>query len=137
MSAIILSSAPGVGVTNLPQEPLPEFDLSFVRDRVAREHPNWSQDRLANAELDYRFYLARCKTPHQASLSPSSDADEFWHAHILYTREYARDCQNYFGHFLHHVPLAEGDCGEDGECKTQCYVRPGKCGDELTTWSGH
>lgn len=39
-------------------------------------------------------------------LVPSPDVDEIWHAHILHTREYARDCEDVFGPggFLHHSP---------------------------------
>lgn len=37
-------------------------------------------------------------------LVPTREIDEFWHNHILYTREYARDCECIFGKFLHHDP---------------------------------
>jgi hypothetical protein len=44
-------------------------------------------------------------------LVPPPDIDTFWHQHILFTREYARDCERLFGTFLHHRP-ASGEAGE-------------------------
>lgn len=37
-------------------------------------------------------------------ISPSSQVDEVWHEHILDTRVYFDDCQNLFGHIIHHSP---------------------------------
>ena len=104
---------------------LPDFDLSKVVSRVAKENPDWSQDRLRDAEDSYRAYLAACKLSAK-KLSPAPDADEVWHAHILHTREYARDCGSYFGYFLHHVPTeteigaGDADCQGDSSACTSC-----------------
>lgn len=117
----------------------PNFDLTHIMKRVARNHPDWSAERLTLAESDYRFFLAKVKEDESGKHSPSPDVDEVWHAHILFTRQYASDCSSYFGYFVHHVPTVDGDCGEccsgddcgaDGDCKTQCYLRPGKCNVE-------
>ncbi len=35
---------------------------------------------------------------------PDKELDSFWHAHILDTMKYADDCEQIFGHFLHHFP---------------------------------
>ena len=83
---------------------LPTFDLSHIMGRVQKEHPDWSAERIQQAELMYRRYLALCKLYPQEQLAPSPDADEMWHAHILHTAHYERDCMEYFGYFLHHVP---------------------------------
>ena len=92
-----------------PQQPaliaLPTFDLSRQLARLAKEHPDWNSERLAAAEHDYRLFIQQCKLKPQSSNSPGRDADVVWHAHILFTRQYARDCQNYCGHFVHHNPL--------------------------------
>lgn len=34
-----------------------------------------------------------------------AEADELWHAHIVYTKRYRRDCQRVFGEFLDHNPV--------------------------------
>jgi len=39
-----------------------------------------------------------------AKLSPSARIDLGWHNLILFTREYADFCQQYFGEFIHHEP---------------------------------
>jgi hypothetical protein len=64
----------------------------------------WSQERAEDAERWYKcFMLLWAKYPN-AKIVPTADIDEFWHCHILDTRQYARDCENLFGRFIHHQP---------------------------------
>lgn len=88
-------------------------DLTKILKRVAKEHPEWSQQRLDDAEKGYREYMADVN--HDKTLSPSKDVDEVWHAHILHTIEYAGFCQFHFGRFIHHVPDENDRC--DSKCK--------------------
>jgi hypothetical protein len=83
----------------------PQFDLGLVMERVACEHPVWSENRLRTAELEYLQYMAMCKLHTRIALIPTIDADEVWHCHVLHTRQYREDCQNYFGYFLDHEPF--------------------------------
>jgi hypothetical protein len=39
------------------------------------------------------------------ALSPRSDIDNFWHAFLLFTREYQNWCKDNFGAFIHHDPF--------------------------------
>jgi hypothetical protein len=50
-----------------------------------------------------RFYTLLLKYP-QRRLCPSRFVDKVWHAHILDTIYYRRDCQNVFGRYLDHFP---------------------------------
>lgn len=79
-------------------------DLSFVIDRVKRDHPDWTEDRINAAVAEYREYLVYISANRNLHVLPPLDADEVWHAHIIHTREYAAFCQEHFGQFLHHVP---------------------------------
>ncbi|MFZ2253289.1 MAG: glycine-rich domain-containing protein-like [Minisyncoccia bacterium] len=88
-----------------PKVTLPAFDLSIVIERVARDHPDWSTERLTAAELEYRRYLALCKMEPKTALIPTLDADEVWHTHILHTIQYRGDCKSFFGYFLDHAPF--------------------------------
>lgn len=84
--------------------PLMGADLSFVIDRVKRDHPDWTEDRINAAVAEYREYLMYISASRNLHVLPPLDADEVWHAHIIHTREYAAFCQEHFGQFLHHVP---------------------------------
>lgn len=95
---------------------LPTFDLSKVVERVKSEHPDWSKDRLDNAAVEYRQFLAISKTSEGHGLIPSKDADEIWHAHIIHTIDYVRDCQAYFGYYLHHVPTGDNSVEDVRRC---------------------
>ncbi len=106
---------------------LPTFDLSRQMARVAKEHPDWSADRLAAAETAYRNFMRDCKLNPRSSNSPSVDADQVWHAHILFTRQYAKDCQDYCGQFVHHSPFDSVRKAADAvtaECCRPCDTDP-------------
>jgi hypothetical protein len=62
--------------------------------------------RCANA---YKNFLFLQKKYFSEFLTPSKEIDEFWHNHILHTKNYFQDCQAIFGHYLHHEPAAEED----------------------------
>jgi hypothetical protein len=80
-----------------------DLDLSSVRKRVKGFHP-------LLAEQEYRTFLTLYQQNPGKSVSPTPAADAFWHAHILDTLKYHRDCLALFGSFLHHVPGKLGYC---------------------------
>ena len=51
-----------------------------------------------------QYYLVALLDPLNAH-AVSRIVDEFWHAHILHTREYSSFCEDFIGAFMHHVPL--------------------------------
>lgn len=52
----------------------------------------------------YRKFLFLTHRFRDQAIVPTRKIDEVWHAHILDTEKYARDCQFVFGYFLHHFP---------------------------------
>jgi len=84
------------------------IDLKVISGRM-ENIPEWSKEKVALAEKEYRRFLYLIKMYPEESMVPSEEVDEFWHHHILDTRKYADDCQTLFGQFLHHNPnLAKG-----------------------------
>jgi hypothetical protein len=78
-------------------------DLTDVLNRVARTNAAWTPERLKAAEQGYREFLGALKLTPKMEVT-SKDVDEVWHNHILHTHQYARDCNAFFGRFMHHVP---------------------------------
>jgi hypothetical protein len=112
---------------------LPSFNLARQMARVTDKHPDWSEDRIRQAEVDYRLFLAGAKASTSKSHIPSRDVDEVWHAHILFTRQYQEDCMDYFGFYFHHEPfdrptarLEEAE-HSDKCCGTGCANKCGGC----------
>lgn len=64
----------------------------------------WNQLRAKAAIKGYRAFLVKHGEDPDHLQRPTRDVDEVWHLHILSTKRYAIDCQQLFGHFLHHVP---------------------------------
>ena len=82
--------------------------LGEISKRVGREHPEWSEARLSTAVCEYKKFIALCIICPNVGLGMcSADVDEIWHAHILYTMNYAKFCKAVAGRFLHHTPTSE------------------------------
>jgi hypothetical protein len=47
-------------------------------------------------------------------LAPPELVDEGWHAFLLFTEDYAKFCQQFFGKFIHHRPRRPEDIPGDG-----------------------
>lgn len=90
----------------LPVE-LPTFSLDYIRDQLATDsaYSTWQPARLDQAILEYRRFLALCRSYPHLPIGISEDADRVWHRHILNTRSYTDDCRLYFGYYFHHTPL--------------------------------
>ena len=96
--------------------PLPKFDLAHAMLRVKRLHPTLTDEQLAVAEQQYREYMLSVKNDPRRKMQPQSTlVDDIWHTHIyLCTRQYAADCEEYFGYFLHHAAICDGGgCSHD------------------------
>lgn len=100
----------------------PSFDLTDITARVRKENPDIAEADLIQGEKGYREFMRDAKLRPQDRQSPTLLVDKFWHAHILFTRKYARDCQDYFGFFLHHNPRSEEDriCDAGGCDRSIC-----------------
>lgn len=98
---------------------LPDFSLTAVMEKIAQTNNDWSTDRLAVAEQDYRYFLAQAKSK-AGHLAPSADVDEVWHTHIIFTQQYHADCDSYFGYYLHHLPSSPKDIAKNGLCTPPC-----------------
>ncbi|HXH74017.1 MAG TPA: hypothetical protein VNJ08_03580 [Bacteriovoracaceae bacterium] len=66
----------------------------------------WDLETALSIADMYRAFLYLCKTYTQQVIVPTREVDDFWHLHLLDTRNYIADCENIFGHYLHHFPYA-------------------------------
>jgi hypothetical protein len=64
----------------------------------------WSMERADYAEQQYKRWLFLRRKYEARSLPPSAEIDDLWHAHILDTQAYHRDCSYVFGEYFHHFP---------------------------------
>ncbi len=84
------------------------FALNFdqIKSKLMHETEGygWTQQQADQSEVEYKRYLVLLIKYPEETIVPSVYADKFWHGHILDTIKYAEDCDNIFGHFLHHYP---------------------------------
>ena len=76
------------------------------------EEAKMGKEECDLAEREYKRYLTLKKLYPSIELVPNKLLDEFWHAHILDTVAYHKDCDSVFGCYLHHFPYF-GIYGED------------------------
>jgi hypothetical protein len=83
-------------------EDLSELKLEPIKFKMTVDL-GWSSDFLNKIELEYRKFWKLVQSG-QSNLVPTKYVDEFWHYHILDTRKYHSDCEQFLGKFLHHFP---------------------------------
>ena len=72
--------------------------------RHLRKKRGWSTEHANDVEALYRRFLALKMVYRGRLICPTAEIGAFWHAHILDTRAYERDCYALFGHYVHHYP---------------------------------
>jgi hypothetical protein len=101
--------------TSKTWERIAALELGQVHAAIRRLHGgSWTERRLSAAETWYRRFLYLAALYPDTTLVPSGDIDIFWHAHILHTRQYLRDCNDVLGYFLHHEPADDSDGSTTG-----------------------
>lgn len=88
----------------LHREALYSWDLSLVR-RFMIEREGFSPEMAERVELEYRRFIELSYLYDGIVIVPSCKmVDEFWHAHVLFTKDYAVFCETVGERFLHHNP---------------------------------
>ena len=83
----------------------PILDSLTVKEKHSPTSPYLDKKVAENFCLQYQRYLyLMCKYRSDVKFSPSLGMDLIWHAHILDTMAYHRDCHHLFGRYLHHYP---------------------------------
>lgn len=91
------------------------LDLSYLVDAMCADAyplPRWTREDAETCCQMYKNFLLLQKKHLPTPLVPTREIDEFWHNHILYTKNYFTDCENIFGHYLHHEPAVAGESSE-------------------------
>lgn len=111
--------------TQTASQKVSSIDLSRVRERLITKEGMTPQS-AGKAIAAYRRFLTSIVADPMHNGEPSSMADKAWHAHILFTRDYERDCALLTGSFIHHEPfdstnrsLHSAKCGR-AVCKNAC-----------------
>jgi hypothetical protein len=101
------------------------IDLTIIKKKLLHPSTNedWTAEEFDKAEIEYKKFLTLHYLHPNANLVPTGAIDEIWHNHILNTRKYAEDCENAFGHFLHHFPSFGLNGKEDEEKLEEFYTK--------------
>ena len=95
-----------------------KIDLTLVKARTMRVF-KWDEDRANSAVQEYKKMLVMAKLG--VHVVPGKDIDEIWHSHILFTINYIKDCDYFFGYYLNHKP-SDGSTEEDNIKRKLSYI---------------
>lgn len=105
----MLNQAVATRSFHTPMVTRPTFDLHAIENALRGNHVLFGGTPLNELEITlsvqaYREFLYQHKLvgmPEQFEV-PSLQVDRVWHTHMVETRQYAADCDEYFGRMLHH-----------------------------------
>lgn len=92
------------------------LDLECIKFTLVTKS-KWSLEKADKVEAKYKGFLKTSYRNPEAMCMPDEETDAFWHAHILDTKKYAKDCDNTFGYFVHHFPYFGALPEEKAEAK--------------------
>jgi hypothetical protein len=104
----IMVSKTGVDETRLPEskrlfERASAWDMSQVKTHAVKKG-FFAADEIDQIHAAYVRFVALAASHDDGAIELSQKVDDFWHAHILFTEDYAAFCQAVAGRFLHHRP---------------------------------
>lgn len=83
-----------------------KWEFPHVREHLKFEHGLSDQDTL-KLENEYKKFMSALVSEKRYGEMPISEpVDQFWHTHILFTRDYTRFCQAVAGEYIHHTPTS-------------------------------
>lgn len=106
------------------RDSLIRYDLSHVRARAVKDG-HYAKNDILRIESLYKDFMLECMVE-KDSREVAPEIDEFWHTHLLFTKDYAKMCMDIGGFFVHHNPADDAHpdhpcmrdkCGEEGKCK--------------------
>jgi hypothetical protein len=101
----------------------PSLELEHISRRLAADKGLGEGARLELLESYLDFLSAAARS--RGAVFPSPAVDEIWHRHILHTQSYGRDCERWFGTFIHHQPEeAAAEAGRNGRADCSAPAPP-------------
>jgi len=84
-------------------EKISMFDFAKVTDRYIKDgkvSPQVAEETL----LELKRWFTLCALHPEKTYATGGQVDAMWHTFILFTKDYARFCQDIAGAFIHHSP---------------------------------
>jgi hypothetical protein len=82
-------------------------NLDMVVDRMVKKGLVNDQEEGQALATEYRRYMTIVAEHPGQIFAPSDQVDEVWHAHLLFTADYAAFCDAVVGTFVHHRPATD------------------------------
>lgn len=118
-SAVQDIATQNMGMVDAIWQRVDKIDLKEVGKKLMLDSSaQLTLEAVKQAESLYRRFLVLHALYPNEDFVPTKQIDEFWHQHILDTRNYAQDCEFLFGHFLHHDPYF-GINGDDDRLRNE------------------
>ncbi len=106
------ATSPEIEQSRLLFDKISMFDFGKVTARYAKDG-NVSPQVAEETLLELKRWLTLCALHPEKTYATGGQVDAMWHTFILFTKDYARFCQDIAGAFIHHSPeTGRGDIEE-------------------------
>lgn len=99
-------------ILQIQHEKIIALDLEPIAFKLIKAY-KWTLDEALLGIKQYRNFLVlisrfanRTDAQGISLVPPNETIDEVWHTHILDTEKYFQDCNDIFGHYIHHFPYS-------------------------------
>ena len=80
------------------------YQAPFLEEKLIRDGKISSKEEYESAFLELKKYFILNEKTGKSLGMASKTVDEVWHQFILFTREYHKFCNKFFGKYIHHSP---------------------------------
>jgi hypothetical protein len=86
-----------------------DFDYSKVKWKVSDDLSGLPDTYLRQGIENLKLYYAVALLDPLNAHAVSAPVDPFWHAHVLFSKDYISFCNQTYGGYVHHQPLDQND----------------------------
>ena len=92
---------------------LESFEAPYLAAKMLRDGTFMTRRQFDEAFREFKNFVAVAVLVDDGVGMVSVDVDAVWHQFILFTPQYHEFCDEFVGHYLHHVPSMSDDDGKD------------------------
>jgi hypothetical protein len=93
----------GGTVIQNPRDTIQSWNFSPVKIFL-REREGVDEETIVSLDKEYKRYMEIVAQNRHLKLPVSPPVDQFWHTHILFTRDYTNFSHQACGNYIHHQP---------------------------------
>ncbi|MBI2572473.1 hypothetical protein HYV86_01325 [Candidatus Woesearchaeota archaeon] len=93
-------------------EDLANYQAPWLCERLIKKGEVKNEEECNLLFIEFKKYVALLTISQQSLGMVSTKVDNVWHEFILFTREYMKFCDQFYGKYIHHQPYTSSNKGD-------------------------